>query len=67
MKDQWLLSQRMFGWPAHRPRLYTILSRKDAGCFTGVGLQAVHGLYRNVTGSVIDLLAAPSDSQQSLE
>ena len=59
MKDSWLLSQHMFGWPAFRPRLYTVLVKDSGGYLKMPALDAIHKLYREPFGSVMDLCVAP--------
>ena len=60
----WLLSPHQFGWPAHRPRAYTILTLKgevELDSRLG-GIQLVHQIMRAPVMPVGDLLCAPKES-----
>lgn len=52
------LSQHMFGWPAHRPRRYTVLTRNET-CELPEGLTALRFLFRKPRLSVECFMCAP--------
>lgn len=60
--DEWLLSQHLLGWPSFRPRLYTILVRKESGFLDGPKLNLVNSLYRQPSTCSRDLFCAPADA-----
>ena len=55
-----LLSQHCFGWPEHRPRLYTIMTR-DATCSLK-DVNMIHRLFRRPVLPVSSLFCAPQAS-----
>lgn len=60
-KHVWLLSPSYLGWPCNRPRLYTILVRKDIS-LVGSGLGTIAELYRTPSLTAKDLLVAPQET-----
>ena len=56
---EWLLSQHLFGWPAFRPRMYTILVKRTSGKLEGAATSTIHKLYRKPKCNVAALLVAP--------
>ena len=63
--DEWLLSQHLLGWPSFRPRLYTILVRKESGFLDGPKLNLVNSLYRQPSTCSRDLFCAPACRRSS--
>lgn len=57
-----LLSQHQFGWPEHRPRLYTVLTLIESCYLSNPGLQCIFELMRSPAISVAQLWCAPKDS-----
>ena len=55
------LSPHMMGWPEHRPRSFTILTRRDTCSLSGDGLKAIYALFRRPCISVAELFVAPQD------
>ena len=55
----WLLSPSYFGWPCNRPRLYTVLVRKDLKLKSGLGI--IERLYRVPSVAVDVLLTTPEE------
>lgn len=63
-RRQWLLSQSFFGWPSNRPRLYTVMVRKDTGWIED--LNVISKLYRVPQISADAHLIAPPESLHQL-
>ena len=57
----WLMSQSYLGWPSNRPRLYTVLVKKDSGALADPGLAAIDKLYRIPNMSVLAHMVADRD------
>ena len=58
-KKTWLLSPSYFGWPANRPRMYTVMILSEHGRLGGSGLDIMKQLYRIPQTSCLSLLVAP--------
>jgi hypothetical protein len=54
-----LLSPHHMGWPEHRPRRYTCLTRKSTCFLDGQGLQVLYEIMRQPVMSVAQLFCAP--------
>lgn len=61
-KGRWLLSPSHFGWPANRPRLYTLLVKKGPVALRNGGVRLMNKLYRIPLLSVDKLMVAPQES-----
>lgn len=61
--SQWL-SPHHFGWPASRPRSYTVLT-KDATCGIRDFSATLNSLFRKVNVGVESILVAPAVSWAS--
>lgn len=57
-----MLSQHMFGWPEHRPRLYTVMTLTHACYLADPGLALVKELFRTPSMSVSSLFCAPEET-----
>lgn len=55
------MSQSYLGWPSNRPRLYTVLVKKDSGALADPGLAAIDKLYRIPNMSVLAHMVADRD------
>lgn len=53
------LSQHCFGWPEHRPRAYSVLTRDSTCTLDGLGLDLMHALFRKPVIPVSSLWCAP--------
>ena len=58
---RWLLSQHQFGWPEHRPRLYTVMTKRSTCKLDTPGLQSIFELMRAPALPVSALYCAPQD------
>ena len=61
-KGRWLLSPSHFGWPANRPRLYTLLVKRGPVALRNGGVRLMNKLYRIPLLSVDKLMVAPQES-----
>ena len=58
-KKCWLLSPSHLGWPVNRPRLYTLLVRREDSILYHGGLKHIEKLYRVPSLTMKDMMIAP--------
>ena len=61
-KKCWLISPSHLGWPANRPRLYTLLIRKADAVLTNGGVRLMDRLYRIPKLTVEDMMLVPPET-----